>query len=439
MDWDELGDEAVEYLQDYISIDTSNPPGNEAPAVEFLKGILEGEGISCKTYEPQPGRMSLLARLPADGSRKPLIFLNHVDVVPADPDGWELPPFSGALQDGYIWGRGALDMKGLGIMQLTALLAAKRNGLKLAGDVVFLAVADEEAGGLLGARYIIDNDPEAVAGGACINEGGFINTGLVEGKDFFTIGNAEKSAVWLRLTRRGVSGHGSIPSGQGALESMVKALARLLGQPRPMEIVSIMQDFAYRLSEYMEFLRPYREDHRLDTLKKLLEENNIMAIPQLAALLHDTFSLNMLDSGTKINVIPDKAEAQLDCRLLPGTGVDEFLRYVREKLDDPGMEIELCKEVEISDASPADNEYYRAIEEAVNQLYPEAVVVPFMMPGVSDSRYFRQIGVDCYGVMPARMGLGDTSRIHGVNERISVADLKQGARLMYELIVRLCS
>jgi carboxypeptidase PM20D1 len=129
----------------------------------------------------------------------------------------------------------------------------------------------------------------------------------------------------------------------------------------------------------------------------------------------------------------------LDCRLLPGTGVDEFLRYVREKLDDPGMEIELCKEVEISDASPADNEYYRAIEEAVNQLYPEVVVAPFMMPGVSDSRYFRQIGVDCYGVMPARMGLADASRIHGVNERISVADLKQGARLMYELIARLCS
>lgn len=439
MDWDELGNEAVDYLRDYLRIDTSNPPGNETPAVGFLKEILEGEGITCKTYEPRSGRMSLLARLPGDGSGKQLIFLNHVDVVPADPAGWELPPFSGALQDGYIWGRGALDMKGLGIMELVALLAAKRNGLKLAGDVVFLAVADEEAGGHLGAKYIIDNDREAVAGGVCINEGGFINTGLVEGKDFFTIGNAEKSAVWLRLTSNGVSGHGSVPSGQGALESMVKALARLLGQPRPVVIEPIMQDFAYKLSEYIGFLEPYRQDHELETLKMLIEENNIMAIPQMAALMRDTISLDVLNSGVKINVIPDKAVAEMDCRLLPGTDVEEFMRYVREKLDDPAIEVELCKEVEVSDASPADNEYYKAIEDAISKNFPEMVVAPFMMPGVSDSRFFRGIGVPCYGVMPTRMSLEDSHRIHGVNERISVTDLKEGARLMYELILALCS
>ncbi len=436
---DELGNEAVKHLQDYIRIDTSNPPGNEAPAVEFLKGILEGEGVSCKTYEAQPGRMSLLARLPGDGSRKPLIFLSHIDVVPADPTGWEQPPFSGALQDGYIWGRGTLDMKGLGIMQLVALLAAKRNGLKLAGDVVFLAVADEEEGGRLGARYVIENDPEAVAGGVCINEGGFINTGLIEGTDLFTVGNAEKSAVWLRLTRDGVSGHGSVPTGQGALELMVKALARLLEHPRPVEIVPIMQDFAYKLSDYMDFLKPYRDDRELETLKKLLEENNIMTIPPLAALLRDTFSLDVLHSGVKTNVIPDQAEAYLDCRILPGTDVDEFLRYIREKLDDPAIKVDLSKDVEVSDASPVENEYYPAIEEAINKVYPEVAVTPFMMPGVSDSRFFRQIGVDCYGVMPVRMGLGDTSRIHGVNERISVTDVKEGVRLMYELILGLCS
>lgn len=439
MDWERLGDEAVRRLREYIRVDTSNPPGNEAPGAAFLQEILEGDGIPCKTYEPEPGRISLLARLAGSGARRPLIFLNHIDVVPADPAGWEAPPFSGALEDGYVWGRGALDMKGLGIMQLVAVLAAKRSGLELAGDVVFLAVADEEEGGRLGARHVIGNDPGAVAGGTCINEGGFILTGMAEGTDFFTIGNAEKSAVWLNLTRRGVPGHGSVPTGQGALEPMVKALARLLEQPRPLEVVPGMQRFSYVLSGYMDFLKPYREDRRLETLKRLIEENGIMAVPQLAALLHDTISLNTLSCGTKVNVIPGLAEAQLDCRLLPGTDPDEFIRYVKEKLDDPAIEVEPYKEVVVSDASPVDNEAYRAIENAVSRLYPEVVVTPSMMPGVSDSRFFRKIGVDCYGVMPARMSLTDASRIHGVNERISVADLKQGVRLMYELILGMCT
>lgn len=220
---------------------------------------------------------------------------------------------------------------------------------------------------------------------------------------------------------------------------MVKALARLVEHPRPVEILPIMQDFSYKLSEYMEFLKPYREDHELETLQRLVEENNVMAIPPLAALLHDTFSLNVLHSGVKTNVIPDRAEAFLDCRILPGTDVDEFMAYIREKLGDPAIEVELSKEVVVSDASPADNDDFRVIEEAINRVYPEVAAAPFMIPGVSDSRFFRQIGVDSYGVMPVRMGLGDVSRIHGLNERISVDDLKQGVRLMYKLILGLCS
>jgi acetylornithine deacetylase/succinyl-diaminopimelate desuccinylase-like protein len=439
MDWEKLGDEALNYLQDYIRIDTSNPPGNEAPGVDFLLNILEAEGISCKTYEPQPGRASLLARLPGSGRGKPLIFLNHIDVVPADPQDWEVPPFSGELRDGYVWGRGALDMKSVGIMEMLAILAAKREGLRLSRDVVFLAVADEEAGGYLGAKYVIDNDREAVSGAVCINEGGFINTGLVEGRPFFTIGNAEKSAVWLKLTRHGPAGHGSIPTGRGALESMVKALAALLARPRPARIEPVMQDFAYKLSEYWEVLKPYREDRQLRTLQALIEEYDLMAIPALGAVFHDTISLNILNAGVKINVIPDRAEAQLDCRLLPDTDVDEFMDHIRKSLDDPEILIDLGKEIEISGASSVDNEYYRAIEEVIHDDYPECVASPFLLPGVSDSRFFRQIGVPAYGVAPTRLGLEDVSRIHGVNERVSVADVKQGVKFMYDLMLKICS
>jgi acetylornithine deacetylase/succinyl-diaminopimelate desuccinylase-like protein len=439
MDWNKLGDEAVGYLQEYIRIDTSNPPGNEAPAARFLADILEGESFSCKTYEAQPGRTSLLARLESGGSEKPLIFLNHMDVVPADATAWDLPPFSGEIEDGYIWGRGALDMKSMGIMQLMALIAARREGINLSRDVVFLAVADEEAGGWLGARYVIEQDREAVDGAVVINEGGFINTSLVEGKPFFTIGNAEKSALWLSLRRDGLGGHGSVPTGRGALELLVKALAHLLDNPRPIKIGDTMQEFAYRLSKYWEILKPYREDRKVETLERLFREAQVMAIPAMASVLHDTVSLNGLNSGTKINVIPDKAEAQIDCRLLPETGVDEFMDYIRGSLDDPEIEIDLGMEIEISGASPIDNEYYRAIEAVIAEDYPEVEPSPFLLPGMSDSRFFRQIGIPSYGVIPTRLNGEDISRIHGVNERVAATDLLEGTKFMYDLMVRLCS
>jgi acetylornithine deacetylase/succinyl-diaminopimelate desuccinylase-like protein len=439
VNWNELGEEAVGYLQEYIRIDTSNPPGNEAPGARFLQDILAAEDIACTTYEPQPGRTSLLARLEGNRPEKPLILLNHIDVVPAEPSDWDVPPFGGEIGDGYIWGRGALDMKGMGIMQLIALLAARREGIQLSRDVVFLAVADEEAGGVLGAKYLIDKEAKALDGAVVINEGGFINTSLVEGKPFFTITNAEKSAVWLKLVRHGQSGHGSVPAGPGALDLLVKALARLLDNPRPLKIEPIMREFMYRLSRYWEILGPYREDCEPETLESLIHEYQLMATPALAAVLHDMISLNVLNAGVKVNVVPDRAEAELDCRVLPGTDIDEFMDYVRESLDDPAIQISLGKEIEICGASPTDNQYYRAIEEVIEKDYPEAICSPFLLPGTSDSRFFRLIGVPSYGIIPAKLELEDISRIHGVNERIAVADLKEGIKFMYDLMIRICS
>lgn len=439
MDWDKLEDEAVTYLQEYIRIDTSNPPGNEAPGAQFLADILEDEGIPVKTYESAPGRVSTLACLEGEGSGKPLILLNHIDVVPADPAGWEINPFSGEIADGYIWGRGSLDMKGMAIMELVALLGAKREGIRLGRDVVFLAVADEEAGGQLGAKYIIEKDPAAIDAHVVINEGGFINTNLVADMPFFLIGSGEKSGAWLKLVRHGQAGHGSMPTGQGALERLVQALARLLANPRPIEIDPIMQTFFGKLAEYWDFLKPYRDDCRPQTLRRLIEENNIMAIPALAATLHDTVSLNMLQAGTKINVIPDKAEAQVDCRILPETALDEFLDYFRESLDDPEITVTFGKEFEISGSSPTDNESYATIVDVIKKHYPGSVISPFLLSGISDSRFFRQMGIPSYGMIPARLGLADISRIHGINERIAISDLKEGVRFLYDLLVALCA
>jgi acetylornithine deacetylase/succinyl-diaminopimelate desuccinylase-like protein len=439
MDWGELGNRGVSILSEYLRIDTTNPPGNEAEGAEFLAGILSGEGIESRLYESEPGRASILARLKGDGTAKPLILLNHIDVVPADADKWEVHPFSGEIKDGYIWGRGALDMKGMGIMQLIAFMAAAQESLPLKRDVVFAAVADEEAGGFSGVRMLLDEHPGEMEADLVINEGGYATCDLIPGKPLFLIACAEKYGLWLRLERKGVGGHGSMPTGQGALESLVPALARLLSCARPLRINPVMQAFSRVLAEYWEILSPYREDGSLETLRRLIEENNLAAMPALNAVLRDTVSLNMLNAGVKINVIPDEAEAFLDCRLLPETDADEFLDYIRKSLGDDEIEVEVVLNMENAPASPADNKFFRILEKVIQDDYPGCVTSPFMLSGLSDSRFFRARGVPCYGIIPARLGIPDLARIHGVDERIAVQDVRDGVKFLYDVIVSFCT
>lgn len=439
MDWDKLGDEALAALGEYLRIDTTNPPGNETPGAEFLGSILDKEGIAYRIIEGAPGRGSLLARLEGKGEGKPLIFLSHIDVVPAEADKWEVPPFSGELRDGFIWGRGALDMKGMGIMELMAFIAAAREGLDLRRDVVLLAVADEEAGGFCGAKYLLDNHPQELEADLVINEGGFANTELIAGTPLFMIANAEKYGVWLRLKRRGVGGHGSMPTGQGALERLVPALARLVAEQRPMVINPTMREFFNALADHWEMLAPYKEDGKLNTLKDLIEENNLTALPALSAVLRDTVSLNMLNAGVKINVIPDEAEAFLDCRLLPETEAEEFIQFIRDKLEDPEIEVDIFMDVEKGPASPLDNELFATLRATIEEDYPESVTTPFMLSGLSDSRFFRSRGTPCYGIIPAHLSLMDLACIHGVNEKIAARDIKDGTKLLYDIIAAVCT
>lgn len=439
MDWDKLGDEAVDILCEYLRIDTTNPPGNETPGAEFLGSILRDAGIDFKLYESAPGRSSLLARIKGSGEGKPLILLNHIDVVPANPENWQVHPFSGEIADGFIWGRGALDMKGMGVMELMACVAAARQGIELQRDLVFLAAADEEAGGYSGVRMLLEKHPQDLEAELVINEGGYATVDLVAGRPFFMIANAEKYGYWLRLKRRGTGGHGSMPTGQGALDRMVPALAKLLEMKRPTNINPTMQAFFSRLAEHWEILAPFKNDGSLKTLEKLIQENNLAAIPALSAVLRDTVSLNMLNAGVKINVIPDDSEAFLDCRLLPETEGDEFLAFIREALDDPEIEVDVFMDMERAPASPPHGPYMEAIEKTILSSYPEAVVSPFMLSGLSDSRFFRARGVPCYGIIPARLGLMDLARIHGVDERIPVQDVKDGTKFLYDLVLELCS
>lgn len=436
MDWDGLGNEAVGLLRDYIRIDTSNPPGREVFGARFLAEVLEAEDIRFRLYESAPGKVSIAARLEGRGSGrgKPIILMNHIDVVPAEAEKWAVHPFSGEVSDGFIWGRGALDMKGMGIMELMAMVAAKRTGLSLARDLVFLACADEETGGDLGCKHLLDNYGADFEADLVINEGGFANTSLIPGVTLFMVASAEKYAMWLRLSITGEGGHGSMPTGHAALERLVLALARLLSVEQPIEITGPAQALLGTLAGHWPFLAAYKEDGSVETLKYLVVENNLTAIPAFNAMIRNTISLNMLQCGVKVNVIPDAAEAHLDCRLLPDTVPEEFVESVRDALDDPDIEVEVALLGMSTPPSPTKGGFFEVLEKTVKDNYQEAIITPFMLPGMSDSRFFRRMGVPVYGIISARLGLEDLASVHGINEKISVEDLKNGVRFMYALV-----
>ncbi|MEJ5222384.1 MAG: M20/M25/M40 family metallo-hydrolase, partial [Tepidiforma sp.] len=249
IDWDAFADEAIDLLCRFIRIDTSNPPGNEALACAFLGDLLQAEGIPFETYDPGGGRVSLRAVLPGDGSKRPFMLLNHTDVVPVEREFWDVDPFAGIVRDGYIWGRGALDMKGLGIAQLMTFLTLRRLRIPLARDVVFFAQADEEAGSEYGMRFILREHPETMDAEYVINEGGGGTTELfgVE-RPVYSIAVAEKGPLWLRLVAEGMPGHGSVPHDDNALDRLVRALWRIQQWERPLTVAPVLEEYFRRLA-----------------------------------------------------------------------------------------------------------------------------------------------------------------------------------------------
>ena len=320
-----LDDEAIKWLQEYIKIDTINPPGNEYRAVEFYKKIFQSEGIKFSTAESAPGRGNIWARL--NGGDEPgLILLQHTDVVPADPKYWTTDPLSGDIKDGYIWGRGALDMKGTGISQLATFLSLARNKSPLNRDVVFLATADEEAGGLFGVGWLIEQRPELFSNiGYALNEGG--GGSLTDGRTQFSIEITQKVPYWLRLTTRGEPGHGSRPQASTAVTELVAALDRLREHDFPFRVIPAVDAYFRGMAvtrsptwqrRYVDIAAAIQQPGVADELRN---EN-----PSHYALLRNTCSMTRLSASEKINVIPTEAWAELDCRLLPDQSPEAFLQ-----------------------------------------------------------------------------------------------------------------
>jgi len=430
IDWDAYLNEAIDLLSRFIRVDTSNPPGNEYLACDFLGEILRSEGIPFDLYDAGGGRVSLRAVLKGDGSKRPFMLLNHTDVVPVQREYWEENPFDGLIKDGHIWGRGALDMKGLGIAQLMTFLTLKRSQVPLARDVVFFAQADEEAGSEFGMRFIEREHPDTLDAEYVINEGGGGTTELfgVE-RPVFNVAVAEKGPLWLRLVAEGRPGHGSVPHEDNALDRLVRAMHRIQEWERPITISPVLTEYFQRLSK----AGIYKGEVSVEALSKAAEGD-----PRIRALLSNTISATTVSAGIKHNVIPARAEATLDIRLLPGVKPEEFTAELEAVINDPKVRVENVH-VGWSDTNPFDTELFRLIEDVVHEHVEDAVVVPGMTVGFTDSSVLRNRGMISYG-FSGGIGTPELAKgVHGHNERVPIESFRLNCQMVWEVTRRMCS
>ncbi|NOZ72334.1 MAG: M20/M25/M40 family metallo-hydrolase [Chloroflexi bacterium] len=426
----------VALLQRLIQFDTTNPPGRTSECISFINKLLSEANIETKILAKSPEQPNLIARLPGQGNAPPLLLYGHVDVVTTENQQWQQPPFEGKLVDGFVWGRGALDMKGGVAMMLAAFLRAKREGLALPGDVIFAAVSDEEVGGELGAKFLVEEHADLFAGVRyAIGEfGGF---SLHVGKRrFYPIQIAEKQLCPIKATVRGRGGHGSMPVHGGAMAKLSEFLRKIDRHRLPVHVTPaarLMFDaMASSLTGlngliFAQLTRPALTDSVL----KLLGEHGYFFAP----LLHNTVSPTILHGSDKINVIPSEVSVELDGRLLPGYQPDDMITELRQIIGD---EVEL--EVLRYDPGPAapDMTMFDTLADILRQADPEGIPIPLLLSGVTDARFFSRLGIQTYGFLPMPLpeDFKFTETIHAADERIPAAALDFGTNAIYQVLQR---
>jgi acetylornithine deacetylase/succinyl-diaminopimelate desuccinylase-like protein len=430
IDWDAVAEEATSVLQRYIRVDTTNPPGNETRAADFLAEILHAEGIETRRHGATPDRMNLVADLEGAPGEKPLILLNHTDVVPVEAEHWEVDPFAGVIKDGFVWGRGALDMKGMGVLELMAMLTLTRRGIRLRRPLRFLAVADEEAGSEFGVEWLDKNHPEVMDGAFVLNEGGYgAETFLGVERPIFGVSMAEKSPLWLQIRTTGRPGHGSAPHDDNCLDRIVRAMHRIQHWERPLvKTEPVLDSLRAAHAEGFLALDPDRA-----TPEEIVERHR-----QLRTIMSNTISATGLRSGVKHNVIPASAEATIDCRLVPGYDHEQFIAELKRVIDDPKVEVVATFGSE-SPYTPSDTEMHAAIKAVCAAVMPDAAVLPRVSAGFTDSRTFRRRGVPAYGFVPMLLSNNEQGGQHGNNERLSLKNIRLGVEVMYRVVERICA
>ncbi len=438
VNWDAAQKEALELFIQYLKIDTTNPPGNEIKAANFFAEICKREGIEYKVFEPFPGRGTLWARLKGDGSKRPVILLNHTDVVPHSPEFWSVPAFSGQIKDGFIYGRGSQDMKSVGIAQFVIMLALKRARVPLKRDVIFLATADEEAGGLQGAGWFAKNHPELLGKAEFLfNEGGN-NTVDNSGKVLaIGVGPSEKTPAWLRLTATGEPGHGSIPRPNSSVNRLLRALNKLMDYSPPIQLTPAVEQSFKALAPLMppDLAAKYsnlRESIKDPSFVRMLESE-----PGAKALTRNTISITMLTGSNKVNVIPPVATAEIDTRLVPGEKLERWIAELHGVIKDDSIKIEPVLAFE-ANASPKDSELVKAVADVVSHRFPGAIISHPVLAGFTDCHYYRELGIHSYGFSPfvaSNRELG--GGFHGNDERIGKKAFEDGMKFFYEVVERL--
>ncbi|MFZ5814728.1 MAG: M20/M25/M40 family metallo-hydrolase [Bacillota bacterium] len=425
----------AELLQHLIRFDTTNPPGNERACVTYIQGLLEAAGVPTWIFAKDPERPNLLARLKGRGSAPPLLLYGHVDVVSAANQTWTHPPFAGEIADGFVWGRGALDMKGGVAMMLAAFLKAQIEQADLPGDLLLLILSDEENLSTYGAKFMVEEHADLFEGVRyAIGEfGGFTLT--IGGKRFYPIQVAEKQACWLRATFRGPAGHGSMPVRGGAMTKLGQFLQRIDRRlpPRVTEPVrlqfSAMADGLGGVQALLirQLLNPALTDRILD----LLGEKLAIFDP----LLHNTVSPTLLQGGGKINVIPERVAVELDARLVPGAKPEEVIAEIRAVT---GVEAEL--EVVAFEPGPAtvDMGLFSTLRGILKEADPEGIPIPLVLPAVTDGRFFARLGIQTYGYLPMNLppGFQFAKAIHAGDERIPVECLEFGTQAIHRAMQR---
>jgi len=438
MDWDSLARESQSVFAAYLRVNTTNPPGNEILGARFLKSILDREGIESQildTTELGPNRANFYARLRGNGSKKAIALVHHIDVVPVNPASWSVDPFSGITRDGYIWGRGAIDMKGNGIAQLMAMIALKRSGVPLNRDVVFIGNADEELGSM-GAIVFVQRHPELLRDVEYLITEGADNVLDSTGKlVYFGVGVAEKRTFWQRLTVNGVPSHGSRPTKQNPVPRLVNALYKISQYQTPLHVTAGVDKF------FRDISRTYPQPQRgwLSNVRVALEDPRgrewILSDVTWNAILRNTISLTGLNGSNKTNVIPAVATAEIDVRLLPDQDTTEFMRTLTQIVGDTAVHFTHLGNTKAPLESPIETDLFRAIERAAHDREPGAFVTTPMETAATDRPTYRKLGITTYGFSPFKVPRAETQRgMHGNDERLSVDNVAFGVRFFYDIL-----
>ena len=442
-DWRAVADETVKTLRGLIQHKTVNPPGNEFPLVSWVKDRLAEDGVKAEAIEPAKGRGDLIARVPGDGSKRPVLIVAHIDTVGIEEGKWTVDPFKGIEKDGYLYGRGAMDDKGMAACSIEVLRLLARNKVSLKRDVILALTCDEESGGKYGIQWLIDNRREDIDAEFGLNEGGKI----IERDDrilSFGVQSTEKRPHNISLVARGVSGHGSIPRPDNPILALARALDRIDKNPAPVKLNATTRRFFAGMAEV-------EVEANAAPLRALVNEKDPALVAKAAAevgerdyafasMMRNSVAPTILESGFRSNVIPSTAKANLNCRLLPGEKVEEFAAWLKDVIQEPAVEVVYTvPEEPEAPASPHDSELFRAIEAIAEEMAPEAVVVPYMSTGATDSARLRRAGIPTYGLVPMPLSEDDYSRLHGNDERVQIESIRFGVEFLYHLILKVAT